>query len=509
MTSFYYTLNSDGSRNIHPNNHGGDFTVQLHNTLDLAGAWEVALTEMTYFGQYFANILDDYGKVIISSTKSKVYPTSFVVDYLDAKKLYIDINILIKLPNTWIHHERLRFKSPHQYSWKGIKQAINHYLPVKKIGHDFPVENKELVKILIPKDTRLRITVINDGLPLEVAFSPFLANLLSLKEASVKYLKKEQGRILKLDIKKPDDIIDESIILFTPDTGGDIWIQINDEEDNFIHIPKIYCSINLFNKLAFNEEFQFTVARAGDEWLMSVKYSGDKNYNARLRFSAAMQSALGVPHDTTVYCGVGASSTIHDLHPKLADELDNSFNEIEFKLNYNHYPTSKSLVDNLNKQCKEVMFKIAELQHSDQYFHIPIFVFDEISHLATYNAVDQFKVTLTNHMLRVLNLPHTNSSIAAITAINLPSAMRPFLHVHCDVIHAQLINDDEYPLLRVINNNAIQNEKVMVSFPQPHYYPLARRYINSIHIYITDHINSDILVFTHPISYLLHFRRCN
>src|SRR5277367_4305616 len=178
-------------------------------------------------------------------------------------------------------------------------------------------------------------------------------------------------------------LLDDSIVLFTPDTEGDIWIQIDDEEDNFIRIPKIYCSMNLFNKLAYNDQFQFTVAKEDDEWVMSVKYSGDYNHNANLRFSAAMQSALGVPHETKIYCGVGGSSAIHNLHPKLADEIDNSFNEIQFKMNYNHYPNSKSLVDNLNTQCKETMFKIAEMQHSEQYFY-DLFRFDEATHIVSY-----------------------------------------------------------------------------------------------------------------------------
>ena len=38
MKSFYHTLNSDGSKNIHKNNHGGDFTVELYDTMDLRGA---------------------------------------------------------------------------------------------------------------------------------------------------------------------------------------------------------------------------------------------------------------------------------------------------------------------------------------------------------------------------------------------------------------------------------------------------------------------------------------
>src|SRR5277367_4759901 len=171
---------------MHPHNHGGDFTVELHNTLDLAGAWEMALIEMTYFGQYFGNILDEYGLVNISSTKSKVYPKSFVVDYLDAKKLYIDINLLMKLPNTWIHHERFRFIHTRQYTWKGIKHAINHYLSAKK---------KEYVKMLIPSDNKLRITIVEE-FPLEVEISPFLANLLSLKYASVKWSRNEKVKFL-------------------------------------------------------------------------------------------------------------------------------------------------------------------------------------------------------------------------------------------------------------------------------------------------------------------------
>jgi hypothetical protein len=111
-------------------------------------------------------------------------------------------------------------------------------------------------------------------------------------------------------------------------------------------------------------------------------------------------------------------------------------------------------------------------------------------------------------MLKVLNLPHTNSSNAAITAINLPAAVRPFLQVYSNVILPQYVNDDEYPLLRVINNTAIENEKAMITFSQPQYYQVSHRYISRIHIYITDHINSEPLPFTHPISFLLHFRPC-
>ena len=81
MSSFYMTLNSEGSRDIHPDNHGGDFTVELHDTLDLAGAWEVALMEVAYFEKIYGNLDSEYGEMAITSTKAIPYPTKFVATH--------------------------------------------------------------------------------------------------------------------------------------------------------------------------------------------------------------------------------------------------------------------------------------------------------------------------------------------------------------------------------------------------------------------------------------------
>src|SRR5579862_4304489 len=128
--------------------------------------------------------------------------------------------------------------------------------------------------------------------------------------------------------------------------------------------------------MAFNGLFKLTVQYIDNEWVIVFKYFGEKSYNAIVRFSAAMQNALGVPHETMVYCGQTASSMIGNLHPKRAFERDNSFNEIRFQLKFNYYPTSKSLVENLNEQCVEAMYKIAALQFSEQEFE-NVFKFNE------------------------------------------------------------------------------------------------------------------------------------
>ena len=73
MNSFYHTLNSDGSKNIHKDNHGGDFTVELYDTMNLRGAWKLALVEMNYFGQRFANVPEEYGKIQLTSLAKELY----------------------------------------------------------------------------------------------------------------------------------------------------------------------------------------------------------------------------------------------------------------------------------------------------------------------------------------------------------------------------------------------------------------------------------------------------
>src|SRR5277367_4009048 len=80
MASFYHVLDSESNSSSRENNHGGDFTVDLHDELLLAGNWEVALAEMTYYGQHFPNLLHEHGEVSISRDEKR-YSTDFVVEF--------------------------------------------------------------------------------------------------------------------------------------------------------------------------------------------------------------------------------------------------------------------------------------------------------------------------------------------------------------------------------------------------------------------------------------------
>src|SRR5277367_1009879 len=135
MTSFYHAISSDASK-THPNNHGGDFTVELHNTLDLPGTWEVALVEMSYYGQYFSNILTEYGRVNVSVPKRKAQPTRLILNYGKVKDMYLqvwitqwkplegnDVHGRLRFDSAWTLVDTLTFENKH-YTWQMFKEAI-------------------------------------------------------------------------------------------------------------------------------------------------------------------------------------------------------------------------------------------------------------------------------------------------------------------------------------------------------------------------------------------------
>ena len=91
MNSFYHSINSDGSKYIHKDNHGGDFTVELYDTMDLHGNWEVALVEMSYYGQRFANVPEEYGEIQLTSSARELYNTQFIIHFHELDDLFIDV----------------------------------------------------------------------------------------------------------------------------------------------------------------------------------------------------------------------------------------------------------------------------------------------------------------------------------------------------------------------------------------------------------------------------------
>src|SRR5438552_3569242 len=91
MNSFYHSINSDGCRDIHKGNHGGDFILELYDTMDLQSIWAVALVEMSYYGQRFANVPEEHGEILLTSSAKELYNTQFILHFHEMDNLFIDV----------------------------------------------------------------------------------------------------------------------------------------------------------------------------------------------------------------------------------------------------------------------------------------------------------------------------------------------------------------------------------------------------------------------------------
>ena len=197
MTSFYLSLNSDGGKDVHPNNHGGDFTIELHDVMDLRGDWEVALVEMSYFGQHFGNVPHEHSRIQISSSKADAYPTQFVAHYHGIEDLYI---------KTYVWREYNAFDKGYRerniiwlrkkhYTWHSLKKEINtlgarfkenyHYNSVQHAYFYFTSENV------------MRIECISTMYHFQVRFSKALQTLLGMERIILKWMFQQMIMTLK------------------------------------------------------------------------------------------------------------------------------------------------------------------------------------------------------------------------------------------------------------------------------------------------------------------------
>src|SRR5271156_6190150 len=95
--SFYLTLSSDDSKNTFPNNHGGDFKVQLQHTLDLRSEpWEVALVDMIYTGQAFSNLTTEDSLITLQVSGKPVFDNDYIIPY-------------DKMMNLWVSYKSVTF----------------------------------------------------------------------------------------------------------------------------------------------------------------------------------------------------------------------------------------------------------------------------------------------------------------------------------------------------------------------------------------------------------------
>ena len=133
MNAFYYSVNSDGSKDIHKDNHGGDFTVELYDTMDLHGNWEVALIKMSYFGQRFANVPEEYGKIHLISSAKDLYNKQFILHFYELDDIFINVMMFSELTQQLCHIHCIQFNTIRKHCSFLDSMRIVH---VKKYHHN-------------------------------------------------------------------------------------------------------------------------------------------------------------------------------------------------------------------------------------------------------------------------------------------------------------------------------------------------------------------------------------
>src|SRR6266566_1723143 len=174
-SSFYEYIDSDTSKDTHPNNHGGNFLVQLQENMYLPGQWEVALVEMSYRGQNFPNISQNNLKVVLYHNGKRSYLIKFIATYDEIYDCYfVTSNIYKKdlkvqrgaLAFQW-ENERIHQLEKKHYTWNSFKQMINEY----EISVIIDKNRKYSVKFEITDTTFLVITSPRKDLDVLVGIS--------------------------------------------------------------------------------------------------------------------------------------------------------------------------------------------------------------------------------------------------------------------------------------------------------------------------------------------------
>jgi len=181
--------------------------------------------------------------------------------------------------------------------------------------------------------------------------------------------------------------------------------------------------------------------------------------------------------------------------------------ESEKLLKNNFYPSIDSLITELNEVVAGLMFDIAKQRQSST---IGFTFFSVSDNVVKFTSKAGFSILLTPGLLKLMHLPSSwlSTSKTGTEKVVVKSYRRNHLYIHLDCLDYHYINNIVSNLIKVVPNSAALDEKLQLTFSDPHYYAVAKRYTSNINMYITDSYFDGILKFDYPIAYTLHFRKC-
>src|SRR5438552_15824151 len=249
MKSFYHTLNSDGSKDIHKNNNSGDFTVELYDTMDLRGAWEVALVEMSYFGQRFANVPEKYSKIHLTSSAIELFNTQFILHYHEFDELYLEKWMWNTSVYRWVHVGNFGFAGKRKHCC-----MLDFVRVVHETKHRAQDDDRSFDVSFSINNHRIIIHVKTSNAYVSLHLSPKLMKLFSITDQQWEFNHLYQTRTHEIPIVEPPTVVDTSEAIFTL-IMDDIWIKINGKQVVILKMYWTFYSLKKALPIMFNEVF--------------------------------------------------------------------------------------------------------------------------------------------------------------------------------------------------------------------------------------------------------------
>jgi hypothetical protein len=529
--SFYLNLSSKDSADVHPQNYGGDFQVELQTPLHFHehDRWEVALAEMTYDAQGFPNIPPEYSQIKFQAlNRHSVY---------DATEMDLSITCFLRVvryqsfkAEPWIESDNEKVLQKRRlnkyvlpkkcYTWQGFKDAL------KALGE---VTSETYISYAINlTDTQLELKYSTAAYEAKWVFSKDLVKLLSLEKDTVEVSYARTSFLtgtLQVNYTKPS--MPSEGVIFPASSNHPFYIEIKDHARfNIPHsnytiqeLAKNFPLLTSHGGFAHRMRLTFEYTETDESFQWELKVQTFEAIDFALHFSWAFLYHLGAPVDNFwAYISTKAATPPTAIRKGTVRKFHTDENmHINFiNLPYNYYPNTQAFLDGLNKCIMEMADFMCDAKAQEQ----PLFTLEKSTALEAIHDSKKvgkcifkphplFKFTLHPFILNVLKLKDTAKEQIGSSLAILPSATREFFYLYTNIIASHTYSG-AINMLRVINNNtSLPNEKIMISFQHLYYHPLTQFFIPNIQIRITDNHTDLILPFTKEVTCLLHFRRCS
>lgn len=511
--SFYLMLSSDGSRDTFPANHGGDFKVQLDHTLDMRSEpWEVALVEMMYTGQAFPNISSEDSLITLKMSGKPQFENDYFITYDAALDLWLSFKtekfMGVGAKRETVKNVKIDLPRQH-YTWESFVETLT------RLCYDtFSMNGVFLTK----EEFQFREANMDLGTIFNMSMSDDFRKLFGIAD-KYKQVHDHVNRLVSFKhpvTKMPQIIEDKSLVFYSPfNKYTDCKMSIGNE--GIFSLTPQYWTIKMFRRAIDALSKNFTSSswltsmhtEVSDENQLTLVLTPNQTWKRSDVYVANtddLTKVLGIEHEYPILYTEELRIKLK-FHP--SDDVQREWGTFEASkyLKNNYYPTLSFIIDELNETLTGLMLDIGKQRKNSSK---PFTFFSHRNEIVTFTGKEGSKVLLGTGLLKLLHLPiaELDKSVTATSAVELKPYNRTHLFVHLDCLDYHYVNSNVSDLIRVVPNAAALEERMQLSFPDPRYYAVAKRYMSTINMYVTDSYFERILLFNNDIAYTLHFRKC-